>query len=1689
MKRLLTKKSLAILFLLISVAFLLPGSSTLITAASFPSFPPTKTDYCYVPPFVTRSLPPAVMLIVQRDEKLYQPAYNDYTDLDGDGDLETTYKHSIDYYGYFDSYKCYEYSGSGVTAKFVPFSVTSNKYCEGGATGKWSGNFLNWASMTRMDVMRKVLYGGYRSTDANASGATLERAFLPQSSHSFAKVYTGADKNKLTPYSDPSLTFCNTTIGGNSNPPSLRVAKGDESGLLGWPNWATVERWECAYESEHNSGTGSATSLRRPSGGQKVADLNVRVDVAVPALLGKEKVKQYPSGNYKPIGLLQKYGEGTDKVCSKTLGKACSTDTDCSVSTEGKCMVKSQMYFGLITGSFGKNKSGGVLRSKVADISNTLSNPDADIDPATGVFTGGAIIGTINKLKIIRYDWTQGYFNTAAPTGDNCPWGQPSFSDGSCSNWGNPLAEMFYEALRYFAGKTSATSAYNTNDNSYINNLKTATWDLSVDPFTYMPYCSKPYILILNDVTPSYDSDQLPGAYWGSFGAADFSGEDSSGASVTLNVSTETKAIGDKENYTGHNYFIGQSGATVDSQCTAKTVSDLSSVRGLCPGGPGTQGSYYLAGLAWYAKRLDLRPSLGGSGSRQNVTTFVVALDSGLPEIKVGPFTVQPACFNNDSGMKKPCRLVTFRQVAKTATTGTFYYSWEDTMQGGDTDEDADGTISYVYDSGANTLTMTTRVLYSSTPNDLQIGYSISGSTDDGLYLEASNGRQMTFSYPTCTNFGFNCTAHNGSTITPCSSCRLNVVHNAGSTAATYMKNPLWLAAKYGGFRDGKLANGTVVTEPEPTGYNFWDQINNDTGAMGSDGIPDTYFEAKNPGELEGQLERALMGITSQMQAGTTVASMPPTGSTESSTVAQAYFFQQKYDGNQLLKWVGYMRLLWSDTAGSIHENTDTSGESSVLKFFDLINDKIVAFVYNYSSQRTDAYVYADSTDNISTPQNEAGDMIPDSCAYTTVDAADVAAAVDAGAILKATSPDARRIFFWFDSSNSGTVDLGEFVTMVKDDNFQATHFSSMWSYGSTDACDAACAKAVMKYIMGYDRPNNTNFTLRQAVTTGTDLTNTWKLGDIIYSSPRIWANRAANNWTIRYGDATYRAFIENTISTKTPLVLAGANDGLVHAFRAGKYSLIDPPTTPKTVGRLDASAVAPSGLTNLGDEVWTYLPRNAAPYLRWYCNREDCHIPLVDSTMQIIDASIGGAATGTKDATTWKRLLVGTMGFGGSAIQVGTATPVTYSSSIFVLDVTDALNPVLLWEKTLPDNTLATSTPALVRLGASSLNGDWYLVVGSGPQRVTTTSLTYTNTPKIFVFDLRDGTEKTSGGLTIDAAVTGAAVGNILSVDLDNGSSDYQTDDLYFGTYGGSTVSPKGNLYRMRIRSGSSYITNPASWVIEKMIALNDRVFAEPAATFDESNSPWLYFGTGLFVTQDDVPVTTGYLYGVREKTACWTGSGACSTYSNFLDTSAIVFSQAVATTVSCQCPGGVFFSSISCSPPGTCATCSDGTAVVSAASGGVLSGLSACTSPPKSEKAGIACVENQLSTMDGWKWRNTTQDGKYYSTPTVFGGLVAALYFVPDTDVCTYGNTWLAAVNYTTGTPYFVPTILDSASTSGTYASLTIGSTVKVSGGAPAPGGGTVIGNKLIGKDGTGQNLVQTSPPWNRFIQWITR
>ena len=205
---------------------------------------------------------------------------------------------------------------------------------------------------------------------------------------------------------------------------------------------------------------------------------------------------------YKPTGLLQRYGESN------------------------------RMYFGLITGSYAKNESGGVLRKNIGSIKDEL-------DTNTGQFTSvNGIISTLNKLRVVGFNYGDYSYN------QNCGWiTTRALNEGECRMWGNPIGEMMYEALRYFAGKGAATSGFDysgtTDDNTL--GLAKATWKNPYNTTDGFSYCSKPFMLVLSDIIPNYDSNQVPGTAFGSY-AGNVTGLDA--ASLANTISTEEGVSG-----------------------------------------------------------------------------------------------------------------------------------------------------------------------------------------------------------------------------------------------------------------------------------------------------------------------------------------------------------------------------------------------------------------------------------------------------------------------------------------------------------------------------------------------------------------------------------------------------------------------------------------------------------------------------------------------------------------------------------------------------------------------------------------------------------------------------------------------------------------------------------------------------------------------------------------------------------------------------------------------------------------------------------------------------------------------------------------------------------------------------------------------------------------------------------------
>ena len=895
---------------------------------------------------------PQIMINTSKDHQLFFKAYNDYSDLDRDGTIETTYTHAIKYYGYFDSTKCYNYNVAGKL--FEPIGMAdANSYCTGAMDPYWSGNFLNWSTMARIDTVRKILFGGHRRVDT-ATSTVLERTYLPHDAHSWAKYYDGADIEDLTPFTPGVEYFCDQgTLGlagcktggvldkrkigitiGNTTDINMAIYKNKYSQVYeadplmkvvrgNYSLWASNERWQILWASgapidnlnlAGRPGGGSNSNVAATSGidaysdspawteGMGAKNHVVRIKACVSGLIGEERCKTYPGpdGVYataddiaKPIGLLQNYGDDN------------------------------QMLFGMVAGSYDKHAAGGGVIKNMGNFSTEVNTKTDGTFPLVSTFAGGpkatnqseGLLNAWSLYRIIGYSGADGTYGT----GDNCTWGLSDIKDTAansrCQNWGNPFAEIYYQSISYLAGG-GVIGDYRSNVSNVIPGLPVP--QPYKDPLDASNYCASLSVINLNSSVISYDADQLDAVSYGPpkiWDPTELPGDKSSKAMTDVVGSGAGEKLDALPFYVGLTSLVPKIG---NELCTEKTITSLGGVGGICPEAPRLLGSYRVAGLAHYAHTRDLRPdniNPRGLKGMQKVDTYSVALSSAVPMLEIlhpitkeRAATILPACRNTSLTPNANCAIVDFKVVSQVINngagtgTGKIYVNWEDSEQGGDYDQDMWGVLSYSINSNTNQLTITTDVIAQSTPNAMGFGYSLGGTTADGFHAHSGINSFKWTDAATDSS----CSDANGCATADVASSK---TYKLGTADAELLKDPLWYAAKWGGFLD---KNGNNL----PDQKSEWDAQINATGEAGEDDIPDTYFYASHPKELEDSLNRVLKAILERTSSGTAAAVVSSNVSGEGA-LYQAYYEPMRKDHmDNEAHWLGTVQALWLDKAG-----------------------------------------------------------------------------------------------------------------------------------------------------------------------------------------------------------------------------------------------------------------------------------------------------------------------------------------------------------------------------------------------------------------------------------------------------------------------------------------------------------------------------------------------------------------------------------------------------------------------------------------------------------------------------------------------------------------------------------------------------------------------------------------------------
>ncbi len=211
-----------------------------------------------------------------------------------------------------------------------------------------------------------------------------------------------------------------------------------------------------------------------------------------------------------------------------------------------------------------------------------------------------------------------------------------------------------------------------------------------------------------------------------------------------------------------------------------------------------------------------------------------------------------------------------------------------------------------------------------------------------------------------------------------------------------------------------------------------------------------------------------------------------------------------------------------------------------------------------------------------------------------------------------------------------------------------------------------ALAKVTGEHLVNYLRGDTSLYLSATTADNRVFRTRASRLGDFMGASP-VYVGKPP----YKYADAGYAAYV-SAQSNRTKVVYAAANDGMLHAFKVGSGSGDD------------------SG----GTELWAFVPSAVIPEL-WRLADADydgAHRYYVDATPNVADIW---------DGSRWRSILVGGLGGGGR--------------SYYALDVTDPLNPALLWEFTDENLGYTYSNPVVTK----NRSGTWVVAFTSGVNNV----------------------------------------------------------------------------------------------------------------------------------------------------------------------------------------------------------------------------------------------------------------------------------------------------------------------------------------------------------------------------------
>lgn len=285
-------------------------------------------------------------------------------------------------------------------------------------------------------------------------------------------------------------------------------------------------------------------------------------------------------------------------------------------------------------------------------------------------------------------------------------------------------------------------------------------------------------------------------------------------------------------------------------------------------------------------------------------------------------------------------------------------------------------------------------------------------------------------------------------------------------------------------------------------------------------------------------------------------------------------------------------------------------------------------------------------------------------------------------------------------------------------------------------------------------------------------------------------AKRYRNNWKL--GDIVHA----------TPVVVGAPADFILEESYQNFYDANQNRQKMVYVGANDGMLHAFNAES--GVEEWAFVPEFALPDFVTMADTNYCHVYTCDQTATVKDVKLGGV---------WRTVLIAGGREGGS--------------SLFCLDITDPNSPQVLWQEDLPNGKSYNSEVQIV-----SIDGNPVAIVGSGLDETDGQAWVYG-------YDVENGNLLGSVLLSEDNGARNKAT-TPAPVDM---NLDGNVDLVYVGDL-------LGSIWRFEVNG----YTNPDYWDKSELFTGANEITSPPATAYGPNGEVYVYFGTGAYLTEDDM-------------------------------------------------------------------------------------------------------------------------------------------------------------------------------------------------------------------------------------------